>query len=279
MDPALPLADVLLRLATAALLGGLIGLERERLERAAGLRTHAVVAVASALMMIVSAFGFADAVAPNRTAVLDPSRLAAQVVSGIGFLGAGVIIFQKNRVRGLTTAASIWAVAGVGLAAGGGLYTAAAAGTLFVLLIQAGLRPIERRLFLHAEQHRLVLEATRRTDRLALIAQAVTAAAVDVHRVRVRSVNGDHDRIDLDLGAARPEAVAAFLSQVRALDGVRVVGYSRGPGRPARTDDNGFAHLAIPQPEDRARPRRGRRPRLRRHSASDNTGSNGRRRR
>jgi putative Mg2+ transporter-C (MgtC) family protein len=259
MDPSLPLSEILLRLVTAALLGGLIGLERERLERAAGLRTHAVVAVASALIMIVSAFGFADAITPDRSVVLDPSRVAAQVVSGIGFLGAGVIIFQKNRVRGLTTAASIWAVAGVGLAAGGGMYAAAGAGTLLVLIIQAGLRPIERRLFLHPEEHRLILEIAPQTDRLAVIEQAVTAAAVDVHRVRVRASTTDgHDRIDLDLGAARPDAVTAFLAKVRAIEGVRVVGYSRGPGRPARPDGDGFARLPLARSDDQSRPRRGR---------------------
>ena len=103
MNPSLPVTTVLLRLAVATLLGALIGLERERLERAAGLRTHALVALASALIMIVSGYGFAELGATPR----DPTRMAAQVVSGIGFLGAGVIIFRKNAVRGLTTAASI----------------------------------------------------------------------------------------------------------------------------------------------------------------------------
>src|SRR5690242_2835579 len=103
--------QILLRLGTAAILGALVGLERERLERAAGLRTHALVAVASATVMITSAFGFSDTLTPERLVSLDPSRVAAQVVSGIGFLGAGVIIFRKNAVRGLTTAASVSSVA------------------------------------------------------------------------------------------------------------------------------------------------------------------------
>src|SRR5699024_2156148 len=99
-------------------LGGLIGLERERLDRAAGFRTHALVAVASALIMVVSTYGF-PATSREGGGGLDPSRMAAQVVSGVGFLGAGVIILRGNTVRGLTTAATIWAVAGLGLAAGG----------------------------------------------------------------------------------------------------------------------------------------------------------------
>ena len=108
----------ILRLLAAAGLGAVIGFERERLDRGAGLRTHALVSTASALVIIVSAYGFMDVVTANHTIVLDPSRIAAQVVSGIGFLGAGTIILRKNAIRGLTTAASVWAVAGIGLAAG-----------------------------------------------------------------------------------------------------------------------------------------------------------------
>ena len=110
--------EVIIRLVVAAVLGSLIGLERERLDRGAGLRTHALVATASALIIIVSAYGFSDVLQEGRI-VLDPSRVAAQVVSGIGFLGAGTIILRKNAIRGLTTAASVWAVAGIGLAAWG----------------------------------------------------------------------------------------------------------------------------------------------------------------
>ena len=98
----------------AAALGSVIGFERERLSWAAGLRTHMLVCVGSALIMIVSAFGFFD-VLQNEHVVLDPSRVAAQVVSGIGFLGAGSILLRGEIVRGLTTAASLWSVAAIGL--------------------------------------------------------------------------------------------------------------------------------------------------------------------
>src|SRR5579872_4923722 len=121
-------ADLLLRLGTAALLGSLIGLDRQRLDKSAGLRTHMLVCVGSALVMIVSAYGFDPVLQPGRIA-LDPSRVAAQVVSGIGFLGAGTIVVRKQSVHGLTTAASIWAVAAIGLAAGGALYVASTAAT------------------------------------------------------------------------------------------------------------------------------------------------------
>ena len=132
------------RLAPAALLGSVIGLERERLLWAAGLRTHMLVCVGSCLIMLVSNYGFADALGAKNV-VLDPSRVAAQVVSGIGFLGAGTILLRGEVVKGLTTAASLWAVAAIGLAIGGGLYVPAVATTTFVVAILAGVKPLEER--------------------------------------------------------------------------------------------------------------------------------------
>ncbi|MGC1304184.1 MAG: MgtC/SapB family protein [Caulobacteraceae bacterium] len=134
--------DIALRLAVAAVLGCAIGFERERLLWAAGIRTHMLVAVGSCLLMIVSAYGFEHALLMPHV-VLDPSRIAAQVVSGIGFLGAGSILLRGQVVRGLTTAASVWTVAAIGLAAGGGLYFAAIVSTAIILGILAGLKPLE----------------------------------------------------------------------------------------------------------------------------------------
>ena len=124
--------NFILRIFVAAILGGFIGLEREYREKAAGFRTHFLVALGSALFMIVSAYGFEGAlVSPEHR--LDVSRIAAQVVSGIGFIGAGTIIFQKNAVRGLTTAAGVWVTAAIGLACGAGMYELATAATVLVL--------------------------------------------------------------------------------------------------------------------------------------------------
>lgn len=134
--------DTVIRLAVAALLGSLIGFERERLLWSAGIRTHMLVSVGACLFMIVSAYGFQNATQMPHV-ILDPSRIAAQVVSGIGFLGAGSILLRGNSVRGLTTAASVWSVAALGLAAGGGLYFAAAVSTAIILIILAGLKPLE----------------------------------------------------------------------------------------------------------------------------------------
>ena len=137
----LPDWEVAARLVVAAALGSFIGFERERLLWAAGIRTHMLVCVGACLVMVVSAYGFQDVL--NEHVVLDPSRVAAQVVSGIGFLGAGSILLRGSVVRGLTTAASIWAVAAIGLAIGGGLYFAGIASTLIILVILAGVKPLE----------------------------------------------------------------------------------------------------------------------------------------
>jgi putative Mg2+ transporter-C (MgtC) family protein len=119
-----------------------------------------LVCVGATLFMLVSAFGFADILGqPN--VVLDPSRIAAQVVSGVGFLGAGTIIFRREVIRGLTTAASLWAVAAIGLSVGGGLYRAAVSATVLVLVILLGLKPIERRLFARRRAVRITLIANR----------------------------------------------------------------------------------------------------------------------
>jgi putative Mg2+ transporter-C (MgtC) family protein len=140
--------EILQRLVLAAVLGAVIGADRERREWAAGLRTHMLVCVGAALAIIVSAYGFGEAL-KNPQVVLDPSRVAAQVVSGIGFLGAGTILFMQREqvVRGLTTAAGLWAVASIGLAAGAGLYAAAAMTTALIWIILVLLKPLQRRLF------------------------------------------------------------------------------------------------------------------------------------
>lgn len=119
--------EITLRLLIALVLGGVIGIEREYRSKDAGFRTHFLVALGSALFCIVSQYGFGFD-------LKDSSRVAAQVVSGIGFLGAGTIIFQKNVVRGLTTAAGLWVTAAIGLACGSGMYAAASIATAIVII-------------------------------------------------------------------------------------------------------------------------------------------------
>ncbi len=118
--------EYMIRLLIAAVLGAIIGLDREYRTKAAGFRTHFLVALGSALFMIVSVHGFDDLPKDQMTLRMDPARIAAQVVTGIGFIGAGTIIFQKNMVKGLTTAAGLWVTAAIGLACGVGMYWLAA---------------------------------------------------------------------------------------------------------------------------------------------------------
>ena len=153
-------SEIIIRLSLASFFGALIGLERERKHWAAGLRTHMLVCVGSCLMMIVSAFGFSDIIGtPDIT--LDPSRIAAQVVTGIGFIGAGAILFSNNKtIRGLTTSAGIWTVAGIGLATGGGMYLAAAVATAIAIIILWGLQPLEKMYFEKFKQKSLRITAS-----------------------------------------------------------------------------------------------------------------------
>jgi len=224
----LALWDLIARLGIATLLGAVIGWERERLEHAAGLRTHALVSVGSALVMVVSTFGFPLA-ADGTQGSLDPSRIAAQVVSGIGFLGAGVIIFRGNSVHGLTTAASLWAVSGVGLAAGGGLYGPAIVGTGFMFLVLSGLKPLERRFFArHARQHRIVLETAHGMDVLDEIQRAVRESGVQLQTLDFDLTSEDEDQVELTVSVDDDQALTALLAQLRAADGVRHLSWKHG---------------------------------------------------
>lgn len=216
---------VLIRVAVALVFGVAIGLERERLERAAGLRTHALVAVSSCLVMIVSIHGFGD-VAGVAGVALDPSRVAAQVVSGIGFLGAGVIIFRKNTVSGLTTAASVWSAAAVGLAVGGGLYWAAGIVTAAILGIQTVLRVFEYRFFVHHHPSTIMLRLAHAPGRIAAVEQLIREARLPLRGLRLRTGRAE-DRMELMLGNAREAAVLRFLDRIATLEGVSAVTYRR----------------------------------------------------
>ena len=140
--------DLALRLAAGLVLGAIIGFERELHRQPAGFRTHSLVSLGAALFTVVSAYGFTGD-------LVDPTRIAAQIVSGIGFIGAGTILQHRGHIRGLTTAASLWSVAAIGTAAGAGLYVVAGVGTVLILVILSILDRVEefarRRLGLPAE--------------------------------------------------------------------------------------------------------------------------------
>lgn len=126
----------ILRLIISSLCGILIGFERKNRAKEAGVRTHCVVACASCLMMLISIYGFVNISGVEGYKIVDPSRIAAQIVSGIGFLGAGMIFVKRQAINGLTTAAGIWATAGIGMAIGAGMYVVGITATILILLAQ-----------------------------------------------------------------------------------------------------------------------------------------------
>lgn len=214
--------ELIFRLVLAALLGSVIGFERERLNWAAGLRTHMLVCVGASLIMLVSIFGFSD-VLGQRDVTLDPSRVAAQVVSGIGFLGAGSILLRGEVVRGLTTAASLWSVAGIGLAVGGGLYTAAGSATVIILIILAGIKPIERRFISVKQQRSLRILADRGSISLDTLHGALGTSSVRVKQfiMQQSEENPDLDDVRIALSRTSTDDFDSLCSKLRNMPGVR----------------------------------------------------------
>ena len=219
----MPDSDMLIRLLAAAALGSLIGFERERLLWAAGIRTHMLVCVGSCLIMIVSQYGFSN-ILTHQNVVLDPSRIAAQVVSGIGFLGAGAILARGEIVKGLTSAASIWTVAAVGLAVGGGLYLAASFSTLIILIILAGIKPLEEAYRSRNQSCQLRVEVENGSLTPELLREALGLRAGQVKRFLVESRNpqGADDLVIL-LSKVSSQDIATFPDKLKELDGVREV--------------------------------------------------------
>jgi putative Mg2+ transporter-C (MgtC) family protein len=218
-----PDATLVLRLLIAAVLGSVVGADRERLSWAAGLRTHMLVCVGACLFMIVSAFGFAD-VLGTRNVVLDPSRVAAQVVSGIGFLGAGSILLRGEVVRGLTTAASLWTVAAIGLAVGGGLYVEATAATVVILIILAGIKPLEERFQQRHKSHELVIETEQGELSIAALDAALGYRARRITRYIARpgETPGLED-VTITLSRLSPKDIADIERDLAAMRGVKRV--------------------------------------------------------
>src|ERR1700728_387031 len=223
----MPDSDMLIRLLIAAALGSLIGFERERLLWAAGIRTHMLVCVGSCLIMIVSQYGFAN-ILTQQNVVLDPSRIAAQVVSGIGFLGAGAILARGEIVKGLTTAASIWTVAAVGLAVGGGLYLAASSSTVIILIILAGIKPLEEAYRSRNQSCQLRVEVDNGSLTPALLREALGLRPGQIKRFLVESRNpqGIDDLVVL-LSKVSSQDIATFPEKLKEVEGVREVTVSR----------------------------------------------------
>ena len=216
--PALGGWDAFLRLVVAAGLGAAIGVEREVREREAGIRTHLLVSLGSCLFTIVSAYGFHEFLVSGTNIVrADPTRIAAQIVTGIGFLGAGAIIREGLSVRGLTTAASLWVVAGIGMASGAGYYWPAVAATLLTLFALWPLRALawfalERS---RPPEKRLVVELKEGSSVKGLLDRVPDVRQVDVEDERDRRV------VTLELVNAVDESLAGSLSDVDDVVAVR----------------------------------------------------------
>jgi putative Mg2+ transporter-C (MgtC) family protein len=218
--PKLTWPHVLLRLAVAAGLGGAIGFERELRERQAGLRTHLVVCVGAALFTLVGAYAFADW--GNK---VDPTRVAAQIVTGIGFLGAGAIIRQGLSVRGLTTAATLWLVAAIGMSAGAGFYDAAVIATLGALLTLGPLRTVAYRVIRRwrPELDRLIVDIPAGGSSIPIL-EVLEHRGAHVTAVEIAQ-EGDRRSVAVDIELrhiAAPEIAAA----VGDIDGVLAVRWS-----------------------------------------------------
>lgn len=216
--PTLAWPHVLLRLAIAAGLGGAIGFERELRERQAGLRTHLVVCVGSALFTLVSAYGFEDFFTATGTRI-DPTRIAAQIVSGIGFLGAGAIIRQGLSVRGLTTAATLWLVAAIGMAAGAGYYSGAIIATVGALLTLGPLRVVAYKIIrrYRPDVDRLVVDIPAGGSPVPIL------EVIEQQNARVVSLEiaqeGDRRSVALDVELGHNSA-PAIVAAVGDIDGV-----------------------------------------------------------
>jgi putative Mg2+ transporter-C (MgtC) family protein len=223
--PELGWVEIVLRVVLAAGLGGAIGLERELREREAGLRTHMLVSVGAALFTLVSAYAWTDWRFSNAEGlVFDPTRIAAQVVSGIGFLGAGAIIRQGLSIRGLTTAATLWVVAAIGMAAGVGYYEAAVVTTALVLLSLWPLRILAYRVStrFRPEEGRLAVELPAGAMASSVLA-AVESTGAHVSSLEFEE-EGDRRRVDLHvrLGAERTAAeLIDALTQAEEIRGAR----------------------------------------------------------
>jgi putative Mg2+ transporter-C (MgtC) family protein len=178
---------ITLRLILAIVLGGLIGLEREQSNQAAGFRTHILVCLGSALIMLLSIYGFGDFINEPQVRV-DPARLAAQVISGIGFLGAGAILRNGLSVSGLTTAASLWVVAAIGLSIGAGFYFAAVLACLFVFISLWLLHSFEKRWLRAKRFHVFKIRGNDRSGQLAAISSVMKDKGCEIRKLDIAYV-------------------------------------------------------------------------------------------
>ncbi|HEY7589773.1 MAG TPA: MgtC/SapB family protein [Candidatus Limnocylindrales bacterium] len=210
--------ELSLRLLLAAALGALIGVEREIHGHSAGMRTHLLVALGSAIFTVLSIHGFG-----TPASGVDPSRIAAQIVSGIGFLGAGAILKEGATIRGLTTAASLWATAAVGLAAGAAQYAIAWTGAIIVIFSLWPLNRIAERL--HAADRETVrLEVVvDRLEAIGEVSRVLTASRLDIGGLTTERLEGRSFAVVFDLRRRRGANLVEAVEAIGRIEGVREV--------------------------------------------------------
>ena len=209
--------DISLRLFVASVLGAAIGLEREIHAHPAGMRTHLLVSLGAAAFTVLSIFYFQAPPAPNGVTPTDPSRIAAQIVSGIGFLGAGAILKYGTSVRGLTTAASLWATAGVGMAAGSGAWFVAGVTTVLIVFSLGPLNWVIARLRLHGQGLFRLRILAGRLEALGEISRTLTNSKVEIAGVNSERLGKGRYEIELDLrppAGTKHETIIAAVSAV-----------------------------------------------------------------
>jgi len=209
--------DVSIRLLAAAALGAGLGLERELHGHPAGMRTHMLVSLGSAIFTVLSIYGFQVAGA----APADPSRIAAQIVTGIGFLGAGAIVKFGPNIRGLTTAGSLWVVASIGIAAGAGAYFVAAVGTLIAVLALWPLHILVQKLELAGGRTLRVRLRLKKLDAFANVSQVLLSHHVAVGSIQSEKAKSGHI-MEVELRVARHEVGHSFLAEIEAISGVAI---------------------------------------------------------
>ncbi len=211
--------EIILRLMLATALGGFIGYEREHTNRPAGFRTHILVCSGAALVMITSQYLMYRY--PSNT--IDPSRLGAQVISGIGFLGAGTIIRDGFNVRGLTTAASLWAVSCVGIAVGSGFYVGAVAATVFIFLTLITLKKAERRFSRRNRYRTFIVEADNTNGLIGQVSSYLEGKRVELKNIQLYKSKENAQMIKLLVKLPGSAIDLQTLSDLQSLEGVKKV--------------------------------------------------------
>ncbi|KUG03302.1 membrane protein, mgtc/sapb family [hydrocarbon metagenome] len=212
--------EIIFKLALAGVLGGLIGLERESLSRPAGLRTYTLVCIGSALAMIVSIDMYLQY---YQTVNADPGRIAAQVISGIGFLGAGTIMREGASVQGLTTAAGLWVVACIGLAVGSGLYIPAIATTILILFVLIYFIKFEARFTGSREYKGIVLMVEDKPGQVGAIGSILGDLCVLIKNIQLTQVDNNYLEIELLLQTPAGLSVDQVIEELSVLKGLRTI--------------------------------------------------------